>query len=147
MYYYRSIWDAGWCAEFRLLYGARTKEDLFLDRFAWAFDDIGFATDDGTYGFDGTVVEMAEREIGAASFDAMFSCGPTPMLRAADALARRKGIPHYVSLENRMACGMGACRSCVVLTREDGMEKHRTVCNDGPVFDAERLAWEKLPEV
>jgi dihydroorotate dehydrogenase electron transfer subunit len=147
LYYYRSKWDPGWCAEYRLLYGARTKDDLFLDRFAWAFDDIGFATDDGTYGFEGNVVEMAAGEIERGAFDAIFSCGPTPMLRAADALARSKRIPHYVSLENRMACGMGACRSCVVLTREEGTEKHKTVCNDGPVFDAERLVWEKLPEV
>jgi dihydroorotate dehydrogenase electron transfer subunit len=50
-----------------------------------------------------------------------------------------------VSLENRMACALGACRSCVVPVRCDGSMRYRTVCNDGPVFDADQLVWEKLP--
>jgi dihydroorotate dehydrogenase electron transfer subunit len=62
-------------------------------------------------------------------------------------LARQKRIRHYVSLENRMACGMGACRSCVVPTRDGSLERYRTVCNDGPVFDAESLVWERIEEV
>jgi dihydroorotate dehydrogenase electron transfer subunit len=147
LYFYRARRFPERCAEYRLLYGARTREDLFLDRFAWRFGDIGYACEDGTYGFAGNVVDMAAAEIERGAFDAMFSCGPTPMLRAAAELARAGKIPHYVSLENRMGCGMGACRSCVVLTREGDMEKHETVCREGPVFDAERLVWEKLPEV
>jgi dihydroorotate dehydrogenase electron transfer subunit len=66
---------------------------------------------------------------------------------AAARLARENGKRHYVSLENRMGCGMGACRSCVIPVREAGVEKYRTVCNDGPVFDADTLVWDKLPIV
>lgn len=147
LYFYRAVWDTGRSAEYRLLYGARTQDDLFLDRFAWRYGEIGFATDDGTYGFHGSVVDMAADELERGAFDAVFSCGPTPMLRAADVLARSRGIAHYVSLENRMGCGMGACRSCVVLNREGGVERHKTVCRDGPVFGAESLVWDKLPEM
>jgi dihydroorotate dehydrogenase electron transfer subunit len=147
LYFYRAKWNPDWCAQYRLLYGARTREDLFLDRFEWRFDDIGMATDDGTYGFRGNVVEMAKGEIGDGVYDVVFSCGPGPMLRAAADLARRAGLTHYVSLENRMACGMGACRSCVVVTANEAGEARETVCHDGPVFDAGRLVWDKLPDV
>jgi dihydroorotate dehydrogenase electron transfer subunit len=147
LYFYRAVLDAPARGEYRLLYGARTREDLFIERFDWRFSDVGFATDDGTHGFAGTVVELAAREIEHSSVDAIFSCGPMPMLEAAEQLAREKGKRHYVSLENRMGCGMGACRSCVVPVREGGAEKYRTVCNDGPVFDADGLVWDKLPVV
>ena len=68
------------------------------------------------------------------------------MLKAAAQMAVLRGLPHYVSLENRMACAIGACRSCVVLTRDGNAKCYATVCSDGPVFDAERLVWEELPE-
>jgi len=150
LFYYRSKWSSkpGGTAsgEYRLLYGARTQDDLFLDRFDWRPDDALFATDDGSHGFGGNVVELAAREIERAGADVLFSCGPSPMLEAAAKLARAKGIPHYVSLENRMGCGMGACRSCVVLVRDGEIEIYKTVCNDGPVFDADDLVWDKLPK-
>ena len=78
--------------------------------------------------------------------DVIFSCGPNPMLKAAAGFAREKGLPHFVSLENRMGCGLGACRSCVVLTRFGDTTRYRTVCCDGPVFDASELVWDDLPE-
>jgi dihydroorotate dehydrogenase electron transfer subunit len=147
LYLYRSALKTAERGEYRLLYGARTREDLFIDKFEWKFGDIGFATDDGSHGFAGSVVDLAASEVSRSSFDAVFSCGPTPMIVAAERLARDKGIRHFVSLENRMGCGMGACRSCVVPVRENGVEKYRTVCHDGPVFDAADLVWEKLPAV
>jgi dihydroorotate dehydrogenase electron transfer subunit len=147
LYLYRSALDASRRGEYRLLYGARTKEDLFIDRFGWRFTDVGFATDDGSHGFAGSVVDLAAREMELSPYDAIFSCGPMPMIAAAERLAKAKGIQHFVSLENRMGCGMGACRSCVVTVREAGAEKYKTVCHDGPVFDASDLVWDKLPVV
>ena len=150
LFYYRSMLRAN--AEsaacgYRLAYGARTREDLFLDRFEWGPNEILFATDDGTHGFHGNAVDLAANEIEREGCDVVFSCGPSPMIMAAAKLARAKGLPHYVSLENRMGCGMGACRSCVVLTRDGDKEIYRTVCNDGPVFEADDLVWERLPGV
>jgi len=147
LYLYRSALDGSMCGEYRLLYGARTREDLFIDRFQWRFSDVGFATDDGSHGFAGSVVDLAAREMETSSYDAIFSCGPMPMIVAAEKLAKAKGIRHFVSLENRMGCGMGACRSCVVTAKDAGVEKYKTVCHDGPVFDADDLVWDKLPAV
>jgi dihydroorotate dehydrogenase electron transfer subunit len=67
------------------------------------------------------------------------------MMQAAQRLADRRGLPHYVSLENRMGCALGACRACVVPTKLDGASPYRTVCHDGPVFEASVLQWEALP--
>jgi dihydroorotate dehydrogenase electron transfer subunit len=138
LYFYGVGGDRDACEEYRLLYGARTKDDLFLDGFDWSLTGVDFATDDGTHGFSGNVVELAGTAVNrpGAPFDAIFSCGP-----------RSKNIPHFVSLENRMACGVGACRSCVVPVKIGNGEVYRTVCKDGPVFDARTIVWEDLPEV
>ena len=91
------------------------------------------ATDDGSYGHHGLVTELAEQE----DFDAVFACGPVPMLRAAKALAESRGVPCYLSLEERMACGIGACLGCATpLLREDGSQYFGHVCKDGPVFSS-----------
>jgi dihydroorotate dehydrogenase electron transfer subunit len=106
---------------------------------------VALATDDGSHGFKGNVVQLAERELAREPADAIFSCGPTVMMRAAQALADRLHIPHYASLENRMGCALGACRACVVPTTLDGDSPYRTVCHDGPVFDGTVLRWKELP--
>ena len=103
------------------------------------------STDDGSYGFKGNVVQLAEAELDRNPADAIFSCGPTVMMRAAQRLADARGVVHYASLENRMGCALGACRACVVPTTLDGGSPYRTVCHDGPVFDAGILRWEELP--
>lgn len=130
---------------YRLLYGGRTKEDLFLDYFDMKAEGISLSTDDGSFGFAGNVVEMAERELQRDYADVIFACGPTVMLKALGGLAAGLGITFYASLENRMGCGMGACRACVVPTRSGGESPYKTVCHDGPVFDAADLIWDELP--
>jgi dihydroorotate dehydrogenase electron transfer subunit len=149
LYFYAAGGARDGCDEYRLLYGARSKDDLFLENFDWSIEGVEFATDDGTHGFAGNVVELARNEMtrGSRPFDVVFSCGPTPMLRALVDLTRSAGLPHCVSLENRMACGVGACRSCVIPVSAGGEVVNRTVCKDGPVFDAEGIVWEKLPDV
>ncbi|MCM1536154.1 MAG: dihydroorotate dehydrogenase electron transfer subunit, partial [Clostridium sp.] len=71
-----------------------------------------------------------------------FSCGPMPMLRAIKKYAEEKGIDAYLSLEERMACGVGACLGCVVKTKEVNHHSHvknARICTDGPVFEAKEL--------
>lgn len=130
---------------YRLLYGARTRDDLFLEHIPLEHAGVKLSTDDGSYGFKGNVVELAEAELKREPADMIFSCGPTVMMRAAQALADRHRIPHYASLENRMGCALGACRACVVPTTLDGDSPYRTVCHDGPVFDGSVLRWKELP--
>lgn len=145
LYYYGFRAPATLGRGYRLVYGARTKEDLFLDHVPLERAEVALATDDGSHGFKGNVVQLAERELLREPADAIFSCGPTAMMRAAQALADRLGVPHFASLENRMGCALGACRACVVPTTLNGDSPYRTVCHDGPVFDGAVLRWEKLP--
>lgn len=145
LYFYGFRAPGGLGENYRLLYGARTKDDLFLDHVPLERSGVALSTDDGSYGFRGNVVELAERELEREGADAIFSCGPTVMMRAAQKLSEKHGIPHYASLENRMGCALGACRACVVPTTLGGPSPYRTVCHDGPVFDASVLVWDELP--
>ena len=74
--------------------------------------------------------------------DVIFACGPMPMLRAIKKYAEEKNIKAYISLEEHMACGVGACLGCVVKTKEVDHHSHvhnARICTDGPVFDAEEV--------
>jgi dihydroorotate dehydrogenase electron transfer subunit len=70
--------------------------------------------------------------------DKIFTCGPTPMMKAVAAYASAENIDCEVSLENTMACGLGACLCCVTDTKEG----HKCVCTDGPVFNIKDLKWQ-----
>ncbi len=98
----------------------------------------GIYTDDGSRGYQGPVTGLLKRDIGR--YDPMetliFACGPTPMVWALRSLLREHPISCQVSLEERMACGLGACLGCAVAIRgPEGKREYRRVCQDGPVFD------------
>jgi len=76
----------------------------------------------------------------------MYTCGPTPMLRAAAALAAAYGLPCQVCMEEFMACAVGGCAGCALRLNENGEEAMRRVCVDGPVFDAAQVMWDALPD-
>ena len=111
--------------------GFRNKAALCMEYEMQRSDKLTIATDDGSAGFHGTAVQAFMQDIEEIRPDAVFSCGPVPMLRALKNAVAGRGIPVYVSLEERMGCGVGACLVCVCdLT--DG--RHARVCKDGPVF-------------
>ncbi|MCR5294828.1 MAG: dihydroorotate dehydrogenase electron transfer subunit [Lachnospiraceae bacterium] len=104
------------------------------------------ATEDGSLGVRGNVLDAIRQEYQKPSElpDAFFACGPLPMLRALAEFAGEQGLPCYVSLEERMACGIGACLGCI--TKTAGVDGHSKVhnariCTDGPVFRAEEVDW------
>jgi len=97
-------------------------------------DRLRVFTEDGSAGRKGRVLEGFE----AAPHSALLACGPRPMLRSVAALSAASGVPAWLSLEKRMACGVGACLGCSVRTREG----RRRACVEGPVFRAEELVWE-----
>lgn len=101
---------------------------------------IYVATEDGSVGSRGNVMDaVRENDLKA---DMIFACGPMPMLRAVKAYAEEKGIPAYISLEEHMACGVGACLGCVVKTKETDHHSHvhnARICTDGPVFEAREV--------
>ena len=93
------------------------------------------ATEDGSVGTKGNVVDaIRENQIEA---DMMFACGPKPMLRALKNYALEKGIPCWISMEEKMACGVGACLACVCQSKDVDSHSHvhnKRICKDGPVF-------------
>jgi dihydroorotate dehydrogenase electron transfer subunit len=95
------------------------------------------STDDGSYGFNGMNTELLAGLLASHQFDYVAACGPEPMMQKVAASASAQGIVCEVSLERRMACGIGACLSCSVETRQG----RRKVCSDGPVFDAREIIW------
>ncbi len=118
-----------------LVYGARTAGQLICPSADLDLPGIKLVsvTEDGSRGESGTAIDICRRLLAEA--DAIFACGPNEMLSAVGLLARRAGSPAWVSMEERMACGIGACLGCAVKTKEG----YKRVCRDGPVFPAEEV--------
>ncbi len=120
-----------------VLAGARNKQEfLALDKFRDRAT-VHIATDDGSAGHHGFVTELLD---GLVATDlAVYTCGPTPMMKGVSMLCQKHGWDCQVSLESHMACGMGACLGCAVERSgiHEGVGKYVHVCKDGPVFDAE----------
>lgn len=115
--------------------GYRSKNDLFLDKELSENGDLVIATDDGSLGYKGTVIDAIKAE--GIKADVILACGPKPMLKAVKEYAANEGIKAYISMEERMACGVGACLGCVCKTTEtdDHSKVHnKRICKDGPVF-------------
>ncbi len=103
-------------------------------------EDPHVATDDGSSGFKGTVVDLLRMHLdsGGSGNPKIFACGPHPMLSALSLLAAEREIPCEISLESPMACGVGLCQGCPVEIR--GEEKqYALICKEGPVFDSRRV--------
>ncbi len=111
------------------------RDELFLTEELNAAGELYLATEDGSAGTRGNVLDAVRAN--RLEADVIFACGPTPMLRAIKAYALEKGIPCWISMEERMACGIGACLACVCKSTEiDGhsLVHNKRICKDGPVF-------------
>lgn len=121
-------------AEVTVIAGYRNSE-IFLKEELEANGTLVIATEDGSVGTKGNVMDaIRENHLEA---DVIFACGPTPMLRAIKTYAEEKGILCYISMEEKMACGVGACLACVCKSREVDHHSHvhnKRICKDGPVF-------------
>ncbi|MCD8368897.1 MAG: dihydroorotate dehydrogenase electron transfer subunit [Clostridiales bacterium] len=113
------------------------RNTQFLREDLEQYAKVYVATEDGSAGTRGTVLD-AIREEGIQA-DVIYACGPTPMLRAVKAYAQENGIACWISMEERMACGVGACLACVCQSTEVDDHSHvhnKRICKDGPVFAA-----------
>lgn len=122
--------------ELSSIIGYRDK-DTFLREDLEAYSRVFIATEDGSVGTRGNVMNAILEN--ALEADVIFACGPMPMLRAIKAYAEERKIAAYISLEEHMACGVGACLGCVVKTKEIDHHSHvhnGRICTDGPVFEA-----------
>ena len=120
--------------------GYRSDKDLFLTDELSAAGELIIASDDGSVGIKGTVIDaIKEKELSA---DVIFACGPKPMLKGVKELSDEMGVPAYISMEERMACGVGACLGCVCKSahKDDHSQvNNKRVCVDGPVFPASEV--------
>ena len=116
------------------------RNELFLCEDFKLYADLYVATEDGSSGSKGTVMNAIEDN--DLKGDVIFACGPMPMLRAIKQFAEANQMEAYISLEERMACGVGACLGCVCTTKEVDHHSHvknARVCTDGPVYDAKEV--------
>lgn len=121
-------------ADVTFLTGAKSSGELLLVSEMKEIAPVFVTTDDGSAGEKGFVVDSRVWQKG---FDHIYCCGPAPMMKAVAALARRKATDCEVSLENMMACGLGACLCCV----EKTVKGNVCVCSEGPVFNINELTW------
>lgn len=112
-----------------------------LDRFGALSSALHLASDDGTLGEKAFVTDLLAAHLRENPCDAVMACGPLPMFRAlARVMEGFPDIPCFISLEERMGCGVGACRACACRVREAGEERYLRVCRDGPVFPLGKVA-------
>lgn len=122
------------------LIGARYKNSLVcVNELKKLGCEVKISTDDGSAGHKGFVSELLKKELKAHSSQpiALYACGPSPMLKEIARICKESKIDCQVSLEEKMACGVGACLGCAVMTK-DG---YKMACKDGPVFNAEEIIW------
>lgn len=127
-------------SEIVVVLGYRDNQTFLADDFK-KYGKVYIATEDGSVGNKGNVIDAIKNN--NISGDIIYSCGPSPMLRAVKEYGKSNNIPTQISLEERMACGVGACIGCVCKTNE--VDKHsnvknKRVCKDGPVFWAEEVS-------
>ncbi len=116
------------------------RDERFLEEEFRAEGDVYIATEDGSFGTQGNVLD-AIRENGLTG-EIIYACGPMPMLRAVKQYAAEHNMECWISLEERMACGIGACLGCVVKSKKKDGHTHvnnKRICTEGPVFRAEEV--------
>ena len=118
-----------------LLIGGRSREDIVRKEAFKQYAELYCSTEDGSFGEKGY---PTQHSVLSQHFDHIFCCGPEVMMKAVAGYAYEHNIDCEVSLENMMACGIGACLCCVTDTREG----HKCVCSEGPVFNIKDLKWQ-----
>jgi dihydroorotate dehydrogenase electron transfer subunit len=126
----------------RIFYGVRSENELLmLEELKKCAGELYVTTDDGSCGERGCITETVKSFLSDNSSQnalyALYACGPRPMLEALGSMVKGRGIPAYVSMEENMACGIGACLGCVVKT----VDGHKRVCKEGPVFSIDEIVW------
>lgn len=126
----------------KAIIGFRSKDKVILEEDLKRLGaDVTVCTDDGSYGYNGVVTNPLEEELKKGIAAMIYACGPTPMLKAVVNSAKKYNIPCEVSLEQRMACGVGACVGCACNINRNGENLVLRVCKDGPVFNGEEVVF------
>jgi dihydroorotate dehydrogenase electron transfer subunit len=126
----------------RLYLGGKSRSDLLaLERLQALGVQLTAATEDGSFGAKGLVTEPLEHDLATPGLSGavVYACGPMSMLRAVGEMAMARKLTCYLSVEERMGCGLGACLGCVVRTKSSPVPQR--VCTEGPVFEAREILW------
>ncbi len=118
------------------------SEEMLLMPCLTRLENCEYATDDGSFGYPGTVIGLLEEQMKGKMPDILYACGPQGMLREVVRIAEENSIPLQVSLEARMACGVGACLGCSFPRSKKSGGGWARVCQDGPVFWDWEVAWD-----
>jgi dihydroorotate dehydrogenase electron transfer subunit len=139
--YWKGLFQGKARKKLRVFLGARTREELLgLKAFQRLGAELHVATDDGSFGEKGPITRLLQQVmVGRVTGVRLLACGPTAMLRSVQRWVLKKGIPGQLSLETRMACGLGACLGCVTARERGGTVSYVNVCQEGPVFDAREV--------
>jgi len=121
-----------------IVLGAKSSSDILRSSAYKKFGDVHITTDDGSSGIKGFIIRHPLIKNELHNYDIIYTCGPERMMQSVASLAKKAGVRCEVSLENMMACGIGACLCCVT----DTQNGHKCVCTDGPVFNINDLKWQ-----
>lgn len=121
-----------------VLIGGKSKDYVLRPDEYLKYGKVHITTEDGSLGEKGFVIHHSVLWDENRKFDKIYTCGPEPMMKAIAKYARKRDISCEVSLENLMACGIGACLCCVV----DTLEGNKCTCTEGPVFNSDQLKWQ-----
>lgn len=116
------------------------RDELFLNEEFEQYGSVHISTEDGSTGTKGNVIDAIKEK--GLDAEVIYACGPTPMLRGVKAYALEQGIEAWLSMEEKMACGIGACLACVCKSKEKDHHTHvnnKRICKEGPVFNAEEV--------
>lgn len=124
-------------AKVNIYLGFRNKEAVILEKeFEKVSDKLIITTDDGSYKIHGFAINELKEDIEKEQIEAIYACGPLPLLKAVQTLAKETNIPCQISLEEKMGCGLGVCLGCAVDVVNAG---YGHVCKHGPVFDSNKV--------
>lgn len=142
-------------SRFTIFIGAKTKEDiLFENKLKKYRCEVIVSTEDGSYGKKSLITDVFNSQLSTLSTSGgqlpsvVYACGPKPMLKEIAKISKKHNLKCFVSLEERMACGMGVCMGCAIKVRNSEFGVHskefeyKRICKDGPVFDAEAIIWD-----
>ncbi|NLP48134.1 MAG: dihydroorotate dehydrogenase electron transfer subunit [Clostridiales bacterium] len=122
--------------------GFKCKENLILlENFKQICENTYLTSDDGSCGTRGLVTDVMQDLIKTKDYDIVYACGPEAMLKSVAKICSENKLACFVSLEERMGCGIGACLVCACAVKVNGEVDYKHVCKDGPVFNAREVAW------
>ena len=141
-----NLHNRGRCKGVEVFIGAKTSELILCEEdFKKLGCSVRVSTDDGSYGKKGFVSFLFKEFLKEQTPEIVYACGPVALLKEVADICSNYNIPCQVSLENQMACGVGACLGCVIKAKDaDGRVIYRRVCREGPVFDANVIVWSRI---